>query len=384
MERRVVGKMVKKLPSWKNSPRDPHFLLLFMCQAFDLDVFLFTPDDVNYEQGTINGQFFEHRKFCRKIVPIPPMIETWYEGLIDKRLVAATDYCIYRRPRMNKQKTHDILSNTEFADNIIKTDSLNKSEQVFDVLKHTPDIVLKPIGDSNGEGVIRINVKGKKYVLNTENTDFFFKSRSAVVENQDTAEECLGDPDMTLESFLGQYFKEFKNRIIVQPYIKCRTSNDEPFDVRVRVVKKRGGSNYAMQVFPRIGNKNGMRSNIHTGGYSLPILTFLEQEFGTIDPLSPKAKAKAMLKDLEETGTRLVEILQKNAREGIIFDIGLDIGILRADNDKGYKFVIFEANSYPSFSTCVALQNIYNGPQIPLAYLNFYNWIYDNKMPKKG
>jgi hypothetical protein len=183
---------------------------------------------------------------------------------------------------------------------------------------------------------------------------------------------------------LKDYFENYKNRIIIQPYIKCRTLENEPFDIRVRVVRK-NRSSFATQIFPRVGNKLGMRSNLHAGGYTMVIDDFLKREFGDLRPESPAKLAVQMFKEMETIGFELAKILQENCpdKSRILFDIGFDIGIIRADNEKGYKYIIFETNSYPSFVTCTSIQRIYNGPLIPLAYLSFYNYIYDTKVDLK-
>jgi hypothetical protein len=172
MERRVVGKLLRKVPNWVAAKRDPHFLLLFMCQSFDLDVFLFAPEDVDYNNEVISGLFFEHQKFVRKLVPIPPVIETWYPGLLDKRLIEKAKYCIYKRLNINKQDSFDILKKTKFAENIITTEYVSDYNTILDRLSE--DIVLKPVKDSNGNGVIRIFPKGESYVVNEENTELSF------------------------------------------------------------------------------------------------------------------------------------------------------------------------------------------------------------------
>jgi hypothetical protein len=365
MESRTVGKLVRKVPNWATSKRDPLFLLLFMCQSHDLDVFLFAQEDVDYDNEVISGLFFEHQKFVRKLVPIPPVIETGYPGLLDKRLREKAKYCIYRRLGMNKQETFDILEKTKLAENIIRTEYITDYNTILNRLSE--DVVLKPVKDSNGNGVIRIFQRDDSYVVNEENTELSFDKNSDGIEK-----------------YLKDYFETYKSRIIIQPYIKCRTLENEPFDIRVRVVRKNANS-FATQVFPRVGNKLGMRSNLHAGGYTMAIEDFLKREFGDLRPDSPSKLARQMYKEMETMSFDIANILQEECpyNDRVLFDIGFDIGIIRVDNEKGYKYIIFETNSYPAFSTCTSIHRVYNGPQIPLAYLSYYNYIYNTKVDVK-
>ena len=54
---------------------------------------------------------------------------------------------------------------------------------------------------------------------------------------------------------------------LVQPYMECRTSMDEPFDFRIHIQKDGQGAWQITRMYARIGAKGSVLSNISQEAY---------------------------------------------------------------------------------------------------------------------
>ena len=74
--------------------------------------------------------------------------------------------------------------------------------------------------------------------------------------------------------------KDAKDAIIVQPYLECRTNSGQPFDFRIHIQRDGQGEWSLTKIYPRIGNKHSILSNISQGGITTDIWYFLIVEYG--------------------------------------------------------------------------------------------------------
>ncbi|MCK9911909.1 YheC/YheD family protein, partial [Microbacteriaceae bacterium K1510] len=68
-------------------------------------------------------------------------------------------------------------------------------------------------------------------------------------------------------------------RFIVQPYLALHTPEGAPYDVRVLVQKNGLGEWQTTGKAVRVGEKDGITSNLHGGGKAVPLSSFLAQFF---------------------------------------------------------------------------------------------------------
>jgi hypothetical protein len=117
-------------------------------------------------------------------------------------------------------------------------------------------------------------------------------------------------------------------------------------------------------MYPRIGNAKGIVSNIHTGGYSLPMEYFLMREFDDI--------WEDVHNDLVKCADSVPYYYQTLLKSSV-FDIGLDVGIQKLDGSA--KLWIFEANSFPGAAGNLG-KNV--GVDTIIACFEYYHYLYDH------
>ena len=178
------------------------------------------------------------------------------------------------------------------------------------------EILVKPIDGLKGADIWRI-VSDGKLKLYSNDSAVTFQTKS------DFDEYCS-------ENFTSNY--------IAQAFIKSQTVAQNPFDVRVHVVRTSKNSIY-VEPFVRMGGSKKITSNVHTGGAIMPTKWFLMDNFG--DEL-----AKRILDDLEKIATQIT-ILYQTRLNFLMIDLGIDIGI-ELKNDS-YILKLFEINAYPGY-----------------------------------
>ncbi len=235
---------------------DPNYVLLYMARAFDVDLFLFEPEDVDYESKTVRGLFAEGGAPVRKTVPIPPLVDNHYTGVDEELSKYTTLARIY--PGDTKLTTYtDLKASGKYDHILIPTHPVDRYEDLTAYLHEYGEVVVKPVLGAQGVGVVKIEKTGDRYRLNT---------RGVIA-------------DLSGEELALYYKENLSEDYILQQYIDCRTAGGNPFDIRIRVVD-RGGNDWAVALYARIGLSDGILSNNCAGGHTLPTDYFLKSEFG--------------------------------------------------------------------------------------------------------
>ncbi len=337
----TVGRLILSdyadYPTDKNC--DPNYVMLYMARAFDVDLFIFEPKDVDFEKKTINGRFFEHGEELRKVVPFPPLVDNHYTG-IDEELSHYTALArVY--PGDTKFTTYtDLKNDGKYADILIPTFEVKSFDDIKRGLDEFGEVVVKPVLGAQAIGVVKLSKDGSRYQLNDRGALSFFSERE-----------------------LADYYSEHLSKdYILQQYIDCRTKAGEPFDVRVWAVDM-GGNEWTSSLLPRIGAKEGITSNVCAGGHALPVEYVLKNEFGE--------HWQKINDDLLELG-REFPARYANLIKRELFDLGIDIGITRVGG--AYKFWLFEANSMPR-----PYDHFLGGntrTNLLAAYFKYYHYLY--------
>ncbi|WP_062050200.1 YheC/YheD family protein [Bacillus sp. JCM 19034] len=125
-----------------------------------------------------------------------------------------------------------------------------------------------------------------------------------------------------------------KSRLfMIQKYIKSRTNQGEPFDIRAHVQKDGQGKWQITKIYPRIGNKKSILSNISRGGRTEELTQFLTTQYGT--------KGKEMSNELRKLAMGVTKHLDQ-LYGAAIDELGLDLTI-----DEDGKFWMHEVNNGP-------------------------------------
>lgn len=293
--------------------------MFYTAKEFNIELLLFTPSDINFENKTINATVLENGVRVQKIVPFPKIIENSVMAGEDGRkldLLEKDCYLIRHSLNKTKQQVYDmLLKDGRFKEFLIESHTIDTFEQFLSLFdKYYNDVILKPLRGARGIGVARILLKNGQYIVNAGNNKFVLKN---------------------VDEFFKFYSEHFtKRKHILQPYITSRTRQGNPFDIRVHARRGAGGV-FKLSPFPRIGNAAGVVSNIATGGYSMNFDTFLKVNFGN--------DWKILYDRLMNFG-RVFPDYYQTFFPMTIFDIGVDVGIQKRGDS--YELKIFEVNTY--------------------------------------
>ncbi|MBQ6005152.1 MAG: YheC/YheD family protein [Selenomonadaceae bacterium] len=300
--------------------RSTSLAVAYMAKHFNIDMSFFNPEDIDFENKTVNAIIIENNVRSRKVIPLPKIIDNdirCFRGEIGKSVNKLRDYCYFIRPidGMTKQRFHDaLLKDGRFKEFLIETHPLDNVEDFLKLLEQYKDVILKPLHGVGGAGVSRITCDGKQYVANLKNKKF----------------------NLSNDELLQFYEENFtKLKYILQPYINSQTKQGNPFDIRIHARRGAGGK-FKTISYPRIGNAEGVVSNLATGGYIAGIDSFLKSEFGD--------DWKIVYDKLSAFSNTFPDYYQSFFPD-TIFDIGIDVGIQKRGDS--YELKLFEAYIQP-------------------------------------
>ena len=318
-----VGIMKKvKNHFWEMS--NARFPMFLMAKHFNIELLFFLPQDINFENKTVKALVMENGNVVQKIAPIPKIVDNdimLSRGETAPIMNRLREYCYFIRPigGMGKQKFYNELSKDgRFNEFLIKTYTVESFENLLFLLEQYGDAVLKPGNGVGGGGVVRIKISDGNYVLT-------FKTETTTLKNSEE-----------LKTFYKENFSQ--KPYLLQPYVTSRTRQGNPFDIRIHARRGAEGK-FKTFLYPRIGNADGVISNVVAGGFTMKLENFLPAEFG-----DDWKKVHNQLMDLAD---RFPEYYQSFYND-TIFDIGIDVGIQKRGDV--YELKLFEAYIQPGFT----------------------------------
>jgi hypothetical protein len=217
-----------------------------------------------------------------------------------------------------KWQTYQILSTCEAIKPYLpKTVRIYKTEEVWPMLKEMRSVILKPIGGSQGQGVIAVIQSGQDQ----------YQVLGRITGNK-TIETTMNRN--RLNKWLIKILS--KRRYLIQPFLTLQTRSNQAFDVRVLVQKKAENEWGITGKAIRLGRKGSITSNLHSGGTAVRFEPFLQQEFP-----DQESKLKQLIESLSLSIPPIIE-----QAHGPLMELGIDYGIDR----KGQIWVL-ETNSKP-------------------------------------
>ena len=295
----------------------PNQLVLAAAHAakmIDCNFFFFHPTDVNFESRKIMGLFYEDGEWVRRETEFPDVVDNSpsrreYRETFNRlsKEVPFTMRRIGNKDVVNNRIKQDAV----FAKYIIPSNKITSVEDILAFLKEYDAIVVKPAGGNRGKGIHFIAKTEEGFILNVDSVTKEIKRE----EMQDHLAPLI------------------KRSMIVQPFIQSVTKEGLPFDIRLHVRRGMEGKWKTVKIYPRIGNGDGIVSNLSQGGSIGRIRPFLKHQFGE--------KWLTIWKELNELASAFPNYFQKSYDEPLDA-LGLDIGI-----DSDGRLWLFEVNSFP-------------------------------------
>lgn len=296
-------------------------------------IFVFHPENVNWKGKYIKGFTLNNsKKWTTEKFSLPTIIynRIQYRSLETKnnvktllqRFSSDPNIYLFNSRFLNKWEVSEVLNNFSEGNEFIPTSKKYTRENLKKMLKTYPEIFLKPINSSRGQGIIKIISSNNSYrYSHSESTSNTWRSCSSV--------------NALIEALNRIGVRE--NRYLIQQGIDLATIDERVFDLRTQTQKDGSGKWVITGVGARIAGKNKFVTHVPNGGKAAPMEEVLDKTFGHITPVR-----KAIDNQLKAICTIIPPELEDKL--GINLDIlSLDIGI-----DKEGKLWILEINSKPA------------------------------------
>ncbi|WP_213365698.1 YheC/YheD family protein [Mesobacillus boroniphilus] len=290
--------------------------------------FRFSPATIHPVTQLVSGEKFDHMKDCwlKAEFKIPTIVydRCFYTNdpaskqamAIVKWLKNKGDITFLGNGLPNKWAIYEVLSKSSLSPYIPKTILAGSGKDVIAQLEEMKNAVLKPIFGSGGAGIYKIEKSGREFEISAD-----LGGRLSTKTFHSTSETV---------DWLDNLFS--KKEYLMQPYIQLSDSQHYPFDIRVLLQKDNEEKWIVRGKGIRRGSKDGILSNLSTGGEILPF-----EEYA--NSLNIRTK-RFILHELEEILSKLPGILEASFPR--LFELGVDIGV-----SKDHALWVLDTNSKP-------------------------------------
>lgn len=294
-----------------------------VAKAEGVDFYYFSPGKVIFDHKIILGYVYENGKWIVKKMPFPDVIyntgrfEKFPKGRVIvnelRKIIPFTTYSIG-----NKMEVYERLKKADIhVQYLIPTEYVLRDYDVIDFLDKYGKVVIKPIWGKKGEEVYYIEkCKDEKFIIIDQNISLEYNKKE-------------------LENFIKAKIQE--KTYIVQQFICCQTQTGQIYDFRLHVQKDGNGRWINTAIYPRIGPKGSMVSNISKGGSTNYLRPFLRQEFGEY-----AFNIEHYLEHFSLVFARKVDQIQQKLFNEPLDELGIDVGL-----DHNHKLWVYEVNWRP-------------------------------------
>ncbi|WP_167859241.1 YheC/YheD family protein [Paenibacillus cymbidii] len=275
----------------------------------------FNESGIDLDKRTVSGRVFAGGGWETGVFPFPQAVmnvRPWGprrrsdRELIFRKMVPFTAFLIDDKWAV----TNMIASVPSLAPHVVPTALLRDADQIDDLFASHDKLILKPSQGSRGAGVQALVREGSRYGL------------------QRGAEWVWLDRGQ-----LAEFVRQLRRDYLIQPYIVCLTPEGEPYDFRI-LVQRDGTGNWGVSLmYPRIGGKDTVTSNVSVGGRTEPLGDFLQRLFPNDCAAFPQR--------LAELGLAIAVFLDSRYAHPLD-ELGIDLAI-----DAQRRIWFYEANTCP-------------------------------------
>lgn len=305
--------------------------LLSVQKSVGVVPFVFGEQHINWEEGLIEGYFYQKNGWERHIIPFPNVV---YDRLPNRRSESQKEQQLVK-----SRMQHEYLIPWYNPGFFNKLDIYEKLYSDFTVYKYLPETVpftsfshiegmlsqygsvyMKPINGSLGLGVHQI-------LFDKDENLYFcrYHDQQSVKRLQKFS---------TLESLINHVFRKRPlGNMLVQQGISLLKKDNRPIDFRIHTNKDANGSWQITAMAAKIAGSGSVTTHVKTGGV-----------IKTLDEIFSHEERDIYVPKLRDAALKLSYALEKQI-DGIVGEIGFDLGI-----DKEGEIWLFEANSKPGRS----------------------------------
>lgn len=303
-------------------------------RSLAVPAFMFSPRDVRWQEGRINGYVFSGAarrpgRWRKLTVPLPDVV---YDRIQTRRAEGRPSYIRFRRRLtqdvptwfnadgfFDKWRLHTLLwENERLRPYLPETRRYGDGSDLEHMLRSYPVVYVKPVAGSLGEGILRLRRTSAGFHVSYE----------------------IGERPVTrhrgsLPALHGLIRRLTRGRpYIVQQGLPLARWAGRPFDVRILMQRDGKGDWAITKMFSRIAAPGGITSNLTRGADACNIHLLLRRVYGI------KHRAR-LYRHLVHVGTYCAQEIAR-VMPGSVGELGLDLGMSR----NGRVWLI-EANSKP-------------------------------------
>lgn len=278
----------------------------------------FESTDVDIKKEKINARISIDTN-DRELINLPDVIYNispkldWYQDATEKWLRTKVPFTTFPiEDKLNLPKK--LLKYTNLGYLLIPFIYVDNLEKVFKFFKENKKGVFKRAAAARGENIFFVEQK-------SENRFVVEVNKKPILMDKN------GFSNWVSKYLIPDYF-------ILQKYKEFKTRSGNPFDFRSHMQKNENGEWIITRLYPRIGNKKGILSNISRGGYSQELKEFLYSEFS-------ENETEKYFKKLHDISFEIIEAVDKIYNFSIS-EVGIDLAI-----DKDGNFYMHEVNPVP-------------------------------------
>ena len=331
MDRPTLGVMALYMNQKKQIEELRYFRrLLSEGERMGLDIFLFTPEDVDHAKKRAYALFYRSNKgrWERRWTPLPPMIFDRCRFQRSPRFRKLREFrtrypnLLYlNRPLANKWIIYNVLKDqAQIRPHLPETRLVENPRQLVEFLRRHPVSFLKPINGTGGRGILKVQaLTGSRYKIEGRN-----RQRKIIAPRTLTA--------AGLQAVLRKWSANVP--YIVQQGIDLKLESGRVHDYRQLIQKNGRGEWEITGCAGRIGARNSVTSNLHGGGRAVRADALLRKRFS-------REEAEGIQRQMERLGLAVVNELEQKYKQ--MCELALDIAI-----DRQGKPWLLETNPKPA------------------------------------
>ncbi|KKO52906.1 YheC/YheD family endospore coat-associated protein [Paenibacillus sp. DMB20] len=334
-----------------------------------LDVFVFTPADVDSSKGMIHALEFkpDTGRWSRRWRSFPHMIydrcriqkSARFQQLL--RFRSRYSHLLFlNRPLRNKWTVHQALHAIKrFRPYLPDTVLIHGIGDVNRMLQRHPTVYLKPINGTGGRGILRITRNSGPqghYDIRGRNSN-----RNIITPRK--------LPAPMLGSYLSQW--HVKGKYLVQEGIHLELPNGRVHDYRMLVQKNGSGEWKVTGCVGRVGALHSVTSNLHGGGRAMAMDELLEEW------ISDREKQEKIHAEASELGVDVARFLEE--KYGALCELALDLAV-----DKNGRILLLEVNPKPSREVFSQIGDKASYRESLVRPLEYALWLYSQKKQAKN
>ncbi|GGG74881.1 YheC/YheD family endospore coat-associated protein [Paenibacillus radicis (ex Gao et al. 2016)] len=348
--------------------RDIYQKMTVAGRKLGLNVIVFTPKDVNYQQNRIHSLVYEpeERKWKRKWTSFPSMIfdrcriqRTYRFEQLRQFRKSYGHLTFLNRPLRNKMTIHRILTkDSRFKSYLPASRMVEGVQDVSEMLRKYPLLYLKPINGTGGRGILRIERK---------------RSGSLLIQGRDLSRRII-NPKRISAAALSGYLSGWDlkgNRYLAQQGLQLKLPTGRVHDYRMLVQKNGEGQWQVTGCAGRVGAAGSVTSNLHGGGHAVPMEVLLKQW------LNSEERVTEVIAEAEQFGVGVAQYLE--LCYGRLCELALDLAI-----DQKGRIWMLEVNPKPAREVFVQAGDKETYRKAIVRPLEYALWLHGQKKQRKS